>query len=278
MVVQAHLKSGGGELTRENVRLMGGAVAALRREQSAAAEEEAAAAAEAATAAAAAAEEEVTKEAVEKAAALVARISVLDGQSVRLTTHLPARVLRAEIDISHPEQPGGINLDREQPEIGITHPEQPGLGQAWLLALGDFNLDPAQVLDEVCAVELLPAYLYSYRLPTLPDHFYYFIRCARRGYTASAAASAGRCGHPRVCMWMRACACVCACACMRKHAHACTCVPRRPPPTCGASAATATSGATGTRTMGCSTGRRAAGARTRWRVRWAMLWAAERTA
>ena len=163
MVVQAHLKSGGGELTRENVRLMGGAVAALRREQSAAAEEEAAAAAEAATAAAAAAEEEVTKEAVEKAAALVARISVLDDQSVRLTTHLPARVPRAargrsaqEIDISHPEQPGGINLDREQPEIGITHPEQPGLGQAWLLALGDFNLDPAQVLDEVRAVKLLP--------------------------------------------------------------------------------------------------------------------------
>ena len=29
MVVQAHLKDGGGELTRENVRLMGGAVAAL---------------------------------------------------------------------------------------------------------------------------------------------------------------------------------------------------------------------------------------------------------
>ena len=160
MVVQAHLKSGGGELTRENVRLMGGAVAALRREQSAAAEEEAAAAAEAATAAAA---EEATKEAVEKAAALVARISVLDDQSVRLTTHLPARVLRAarggsaqEIDISHPEQPGGINLDREQPEIRITHPEQPGLGQAWLLALGDFNLDPAQVLDEVRAMKLLP--------------------------------------------------------------------------------------------------------------------------
>ena len=164
MVVQAHLKSGGGELTRENVRLMGGAVAALRREQSAAAEEEAAAAAEAAAeAATAAAAEEATKEAVEKAAALVARISVLDDQSVRLTTHLPARVLRAarggsaqEIDISHPEQPGGINLDREQPEIGITHPEQPGLGQAWLLALGDFNLDPAQVLDEVRAMKLLP--------------------------------------------------------------------------------------------------------------------------
>ena len=160
MVVQAHLKSGGGELTRENVRLMGGAVAALRREQCAAAEEEAAAAAEAATAAAA---EEATKEAVETAAALVARISVLDDQSVRLTTHLPARVLRAarggsaqEIDISHPKWPGGINLDREQPEIGITHPEQPGLGQAWLLALGDFNLDPAQVLDEVRAVKLLP--------------------------------------------------------------------------------------------------------------------------
>ena len=163
MVVQAHLKSGGGELTRENVRLMGGAVAALRREQSAAAEEEAAAAAEAAAeAATAAAAEEATKEAVETAAALVARISVLDDQSDRLTTHLPARALRGrsaqEIDISHPEWPEGINLDREQPEIGITHPEQPGLGQAWLFALGDFNLDPAQVLDEVRAVKLLPVY------------------------------------------------------------------------------------------------------------------------
>ena len=183
MVVQAHLKSGGGELTRENVRLMGGAVAALRREQSAAAEEEAAAAAEAATAAAAAAVEEVTKEAVEKAAALVARISVLDDQSVRLTTHLPARVLRAarggsaqEIDISHPEQPGGINLDREQPEIGITHPEQPGLGQAWLLALGDFNLDPAQVLDEVRAVKLLPVYFIQLSPPA------YFIQLSPPAY------------------------------------------------------------------------------------------------
>jgi hypothetical protein len=155
---------------------MGGAVAALRREQCAAAEEEAAAAAEAATAAAA---EEATKEAVETAAALVARISVLDDQSDRLTTHLPARALRGrsaqEIDISHPEWPEGINLDREQPEIGITHPEQPGLGQAWLFALGDFNLDPAQVLDEVRAVKLLPVYFIqlspAYFIQPSPAHF-----------------------------------------------------------------------------------------------------------
>ena len=139
MVVQAHLKSGGGELTRENVRLMGGAVAALRREQSAAAEEEAAAAAEAAAeAATAAAAEEATKEAVEKA------------HMEESPTWRRRRLFKTI------KWPGGINLDREQPEIGITHPEQPGLGQAWLLALGDFNLDPAQVLDEVRAVKLLP--------------------------------------------------------------------------------------------------------------------------
>ena len=146
MVVQAHLKSGGGELTRENVRLMGGAVAALRREQCAAAAEEVAVVA--------------TKGAVKEAVSLVARISVLDDQSVRLTTHLPAHL---------PAVRGG-----SAQEIGTSHPEQPGLGQAWLLALGDFNLDPTQVLDEVRAAGLhgycLPT-LHNYHLPTLPVHF-----------------------------------------------------------------------------------------------------------
>ena len=142
MVVQAHLKSGGGELTRENVRLMGGAVAALRREQCAAAAEEATVVATATRVVG-----EVNKEAMEEAASLVAKISVLDDQSVRLTTHLPAHL---------PAARGG-----SAQQIGICHPEQPGLGQAWLLALGDFNLDPAQVLDEVRAAgrpRLLPAY------------------------------------------------------------------------------------------------------------------------
>ena len=146
MVVQAHLKSGGGELTRENVRLMGGAVAALRREQCAAAAQEAAAAAvtvgeaaERAAAGEAAAEEAgeaAAEEAGEAAAALVARISVLDDQSARLTTSFTTPLPAVQ-------------------EIETSHPEQPGLGQAWLLALGDFNLDPAQVLDEVRALELL---------------------------------------------------------------------------------------------------------------------------
>ena len=146
MVVQAHLKSGGGELTRENVRLMGGAVAALRREQCAAAAQEAAAAAvtvgEAAERAAAEGEaaeeagEAAAEEAGEAAAALVARISVLDDQSARLTTSFTTPLPAVQ-------------------EIETSHPEQPGLGQAWLLALGDFNLDPAQVLDEVRALELL---------------------------------------------------------------------------------------------------------------------------
>ena len=162
MVVQAHLKSGGGELTRENVRLMGGAVAALRREQCAAAAQEAAAAAvtvgeaagraaaegeaakeageaaaeEAGEAAAEEAGEAAAEEAGEAAAALVARISVLDDQSARLTTSFTTPLPAVQ-------------------EIETSHPEQPGLGQAWLLALGDFNLDPAQVLDEVRALELL---------------------------------------------------------------------------------------------------------------------------
>ena len=139
MVVQAHLKSGGGELTRENVRLMGGAVAALRREQCAAAAQEAAAAAAAVTVGEAA-QEEVGEEAAEAAAALVARISVLDDQSVRLTTSLTTPLPAAR--------------GRSAQEIETSHREQPGLGQAWLLALGDFNLDPAQVLDEVRALEL----------------------------------------------------------------------------------------------------------------------------
>lgn len=144
VVVQAHLKSGGGDLTRENVRLMGGAVAALRREQCAAAEEEAAAAAAVTVG-------EAAEEAVEEAVSLVARISVLDDQSVRLTTHLPDHL---------PVARGG-----SAQEIGISHPEQPGLGQAWLLALGDFNLDPTQVLDEVRA-----AGLHGYCLPTLHNY------------------------------------------------------------------------------------------------------------
>ena len=147
MVVQAHLKSGGGELTRENVRLMGGAVAALRREQCAAAAEEAAVVATATRVVG----EVNNKEAVEEAASLVAKISVLDDQSVRLTTHMPAQM---------PAARGG-----SAQEIGICHPEQPGLGQAWLLALGDFNLDPAQVLDEVRA-----AGLHGFYLPT-PANF-----------------------------------------------------------------------------------------------------------
>ena len=156
MVVQAHLKSGGGELTRENVRLMGGAVAALRREQCAAAAAEAAVVATATRGVG-----EVKKEAVEEAASLVAKISVLDDQSVRLTTHLPAQMPAA--------------LGGSAQEIGICHPEQLGLGQAWLLALGDFNLDPAQVLDEVRAAgrpQLLPACTASTRLllPTCRLH------------------------------------------------------------------------------------------------------------
>ena len=105
---------------------MGGAVAALRKEQCSIAEEEAAAAVAVAVG-----------EGVQKAASLVAKISVLDDQSVRLTTHMPAQM---------PAARGG-----SAQQIGICHPEQPGLGQAWLLALGDFNLDPAQVLDEVRA-------------------------------------------------------------------------------------------------------------------------------
>ena len=179
MVVQAHLKSGGGELTRENVRLMGGAVAALRREQCAAAAEEVAVVA--------------TKGAVKEAVSLVARISVLDDQSVRLTTHLPGHL---------PAARGG-----SAQENGISHPEQPGQGQAWLLALGDFNLDPTQVVDEVRAVEL-----HGYYLPTLhsysPAYFtrplYFFTRCTPRGYTASAAASAGRLDTQCVCIYVYA--------------------------------------------------------------------------
>ena len=186
MVVQAHLKSGGGDLTRENVRLMGGAVAALRREQCAAAVEEAAAAAAGTVG-------EAGEEAVEEAASLVARISVLDDQSVRLTTHLPAHL---------PAVRGG-----SAQEIGLSHPEQPGLGQAWLLALGDFNLDPTQVLDEVRAAKLN-----GYYLPTLhscsPAYFtrplYFFTRCTPRGYTASAAASAGRLDTQCVCIYVYA--------------------------------------------------------------------------
>ena len=142
MVVQAHLKSGGGELTRENVRLMGGAVAALRREQCAAAAEEAAIVATATRIVG-----EVKKKVVEEAASLVAKTSVLDDQSVRLTPDMPAQM---------PAARGG-----SEQEMGISHLEQPGVGQAWLLALGDFNLDPAQVLDEVRAAgrpRLLPAY------------------------------------------------------------------------------------------------------------------------
>ena len=175
VVVQAHLKSGGGELTRENVRLMGGAVAALRREQCAAAAQEAAAAAAVAAAVTVgeAAQEEVGEEAAEAAAALVARISVLDDQSVRLTTSLT----------TPPPAARGASAQ----EIETCHREQPGLGQAWLLALGDFNLDPAQVLDEVRALEL-PATDLILAAPPAP----LLTRCARRGYTASAAAFAGR--------------------------------------------------------------------------------------
>ena len=172
VVVQAHLKSGGGELTRENVRLMGGAVAALRREQCAAAAQEAAAAAAAVTVGDAA-EGQAVEEAGEAAAALVARISVLDDQSVRLTTSLT----------TPPPAARGASAQ----EIETCHREQPGLGQAWLLALGDFNLDPAQVLDEVRALEL-PATDLILAAPPAP----LLTRCARRGYTASAAAFAGR--------------------------------------------------------------------------------------
>ena len=171
VVVQAHLKSGGGELTRENVRLMGGAVAALRREQCAAAAQEAAAAA--AVTVGEAADGKAAEEAGEAAEALVARISVLDDQSVRLTTSLTTPLPAARGGSAH--------------EIETSHAEQPGLGQAWLLALGDFNLDPAQVLDEVRALEL-PATDLILAAPPAP----LLTRCARRGYTASAAAFAGR--------------------------------------------------------------------------------------
>ena len=179
MVVQAHLKSGGGELTRENVRLMGGAVAALRREQCAAAAQEAAAAAAAAVTVGDAAEGEAVEEAGEAAAALVARISVLDDQSVRLTTSLT----------TPPPAARGASAQ----EIETCHREQPGLGQAWLLALGDFNLDPAQVLDEVRALELLATEL-TLAAPPAPALLTapLLTRCARPGYTASAAAFAGR--------------------------------------------------------------------------------------
>ena len=205
VVVQAHLKSGGGELTRENVRLMGGAVAALRREQCSIAEEEAAAAVAVAVG-------EAAEEALEKAASLVAKVSVLDDQSVRLTTHLPAHLPAARggiaqeigishteqsgdvnpdpeqpgIGISHPEQPGDVNLDPEQPGVRISHLEQPGLGQAWLLALGDFNLDPAQVLDEVRAAGL-------------------------HGFGCGL----GRQVRHLVCMHI--CICICVCICVRVH-------------------------------------------------------------
>ena len=95
-------------------------------------------------------------------------------------------------------------------------------------------------------------------------------------------------GHPLLLcstVSVRACACVrvraCASMRVRMHVRVGVCnvharLPRRPPPTCGASAAKATSGATATRTMVYSTGRRAAGSRTRWRLQRAMRWAVQR--